>query len=708
VNYLVLLGYVVALLLCAAHIKGLMITGIIEYSWGTVSVPGPLYKYHITFCILSALLGLWLCTRTLRSDCEPAVRLRAKYWIVAVVVFVPLALTNFLVNYGLPIVPPGSLGNIGFVCLLAYAAVRHRLMDIDVFIMRTAATLLASIAVALPLAMAVIWGYHLPFGASSVLVIGAMLLAATVSLIAFSGFRAYLEQQVESSLFPSRHAAREAIRRLSADLVKLPPDDDLQRRFTQTLIDGLGVSGVALYLRSAEPEVYELVKAAGTINAPPQVTDYPLSRFVDHESTIVVAPPPHRGQLSTIERLLGKFQWEVYVPIRANGSIFGFLALGAKTSGAAIDDSDTTLLAMLAAQFGVALKNGEYVLQIQRQAARIEELQKRVEAENVVLRAEVREGSQFKEIIGSSVALQRVLSLVEKVAPTPASVLITGETGTGKELIARALHEASPRRTGPLINVNCPAIPAGLAESELFGHERGAFTDAFQAKPGKFELADGGTIFLDEIAELSVELQVKLLRVLQEHETQRVGGRRVHKLDLRVVAATNRDLEAEIRAGRFRKDLYYRLAAVVVDVPPLRARAGDIPVLARFFLERAARTYQKAITGFAPDAMTALCRYNWPGNIRELEHVVERAALLCSGDVIRPEHLSDLAVAAEQDGGPQLLRSAVREEKLRRVAAALAQTGGNRAAAARLLGMSASNLSRLIKNLGLKDPPSVQ
>ena len=438
------------------------------------------------------------------------------------------------------------------------------------------------------------------------------------------------------------------------------------------------------------------------------MTEYPLSALADQESTIVIAPAPNGGQLSTIERLLGNFHWEVYIPIRANGSAFGFIALSAKISGAAIDDSDTTLLAMLAAQLGIALKNGEYVLQIQRQKAEIEELQKRVEAENVVLRAEVRERSQFKEIIGSSVALQRVLSLVEKVAPTPASVLITGETGTGKELIARALHELSPRRNGPLINVNCPAIPAGLAESELFGHERGAFTDAVQAKPGKFELADGGTIFLDEIAELSLELQVKLLRVLQEHETQRVGGRRVHKLDLRVVAATNRDLEAEIRGGRFRNDLYYRLAAVVVDVPPLRARTDDIPMLASFFLERAARTYQKTIKGFAPDAMTALCRYNWPGNIRELEHVVERAALLCTSGVIQAEHLSDLALAAAEEGPRQLLRTVVRDEKLRRVTAALAQTGGNRAAAARLLGMSASNLSRLIKSLGLKEPPYVQ
>jgi transcriptional regulator with GAF, ATPase, and Fis domain len=360
---------------------------------------------------------------------------------------------------------------------------------------------------------------------------------------------------------------------------------------------------------------------------------------------------------------------------------------------------------MVAAQLAIALQNAEYVQQIQKQKAEIQELNKRVEAENVVLRAEVRAASQFKEIIGSSVALQRVLALVEKVAPTDASVLITGETGTGKELIARAIHDLSPRRDGPLISVNCPAIPPGLAESELFGHERGAFTDAVEARPGKFELADGGTIFLDEVADLSPALQVKLLRVLQEHETQRVGSRRVRKLDLRVVAATNRDLHAEMRAQRFREDLYYRLAAVGVHVPPLRERTDDVPMLASYFLERAATTYQKAITGFTPEALAALSRYSWPGNIRELQNVVERAVLLCTGPVIRPEHLSDLAVS---DVPPQHLGTLIRQEKLRRVEAALAQSGGNQAAAARLLGISPSNFARLMKSLGMKPPPSVQ
>jgi transcriptional regulator with GAF, ATPase, and Fis domain len=294
-----------------------------------------------------------------------------------------------------------------------------------------------------------------------------------------------------------------------------------------------------------------------------------------------------------------------------------------------------------------------------------------------------------------------VLKTVAQVGPTDVTVLVTGETGTGKELIARAIHDVSPRRNGPLINVNCPAIPTDLAESDLFGHERGAFTGAISAQPGKFEMAHNGTIFLDEVADLPIAIQVKLLRVLQEREIQRVGGRKVLKLNLRIIAATNRDLREAVATGRFREDLYFRLTAVPVHVPPLRERLEDIPVLASYFLQRAATAYQKEIAGFAPEAMTALQLYHWPGNVRELQHVIERAALLCTGDRIIAEHLGDLAPTAPRSRSS--LSTTLQAEKRRHVEAALAQTGGNQAAAARLLGMSRSNFGRLLKSLGLKD-----
>jgi transcriptional regulator with GAF, ATPase, and Fis domain len=692
------LGYGVAAGLGVLHFKGLMFAGFINYQWGSISRPGPLHPLLVMFMLASAAAGVVLCRHALRSLEAGPVRLRARYALLGLTILAPLGFVNFLANYGVPIVPTGSIGNILLVALWTYAAVRHRLMDIDVFIMRVAAALLASIVVVVPFAAVVIWVHDLPIGGSSLLVIGCLFLAALVSLMGFSRFRSFLEEQVESSLFPTRHAARDAIRQLSADLVKLLHRDDLSRAVTATLVEGLGVEGAALYLRK-NTSSFELACTAGTIDAPERVEHHRHDAAVGNDGGAVSdGDGTHASE----------HQWETCIEIPANGAEIGFLALAPKRSGGAIDDSDVTLLSMVAAQLGVALKNAEYLDKIGRQKAQIEELHKRLEAENVALRAEVRSVSQFKEIIGSSPVLQRVLALVDKAAPTEVSILITGETGTGKELVARAIHDLSPRRNGPLINVNCPAIPAGLAESELFGHERGAFTGAHEARPGRFELADGGTIFLDEIGELSMELQVKLLRVLQEREIQRIGSRKVRKIDVRIVAATNRDIKAEMRAGRFREDLFYRLAGMELYVPPLRERTEDIPMLASFFLERAARTYQKPVTGFAAEALAALGRYNWPGNIRELEHVVERAVLLCAGTVIKPEYLSELAVGAERNGDTASLGVTMRAEKQRRVQAALAQTGGNRAAAARLLGMSPSNLSRLIKNLGLKAPLDLQ
>ncbi|MFQ5668187.1 MAG: sigma 54-interacting transcriptional regulator [Candidatus Binatia bacterium] len=699
---LVWLGYLLAFFLCGLHTQRLIIERVVDRNWGAVGQAGSLYPLFVVFTVLWIGLAVLVCVRALKSPISPRTRLRVKYWLLGAAAAVPLGFTNFFTNYDVPIFPLGSLGNILMVGVIAYAAVRHHLMDIDRFIIRAGATVLASVAIVLPLAGAVIWMRHLPLAPAGSLVAGCLLLAAMVSLVVFSHFRAYIEQEVESSFFPIRRAAREAIGQLSAELLQLPQSQNLAARFGATLMAGVGLDGIALYFRTPKPGLFKLAGSQGCISAPrlvnrpvpltPRDGTRPMLSARGHE-----APGAHTST--------GDATWDTCIPVRTDGTDLGFIALGQKRSGGAIDDSDITLLTMVAAQLAVALQNAEYVHQIERQKAEIEELERRAEAENVILRAEVHSTSQFREIIGSSPALQEALALVEKAAPTTASIVITGETGTGKELIARALHDLSPRRRGPLISVNCAAIPAGLAESELFGHERGAFTDAVEARPGKFELADGGTIFLDEIAELPLALQGKLLRVLQEHETTRVGGRKLRKLDLRVVAATNRDLQAEMQAKRFREDLYYRLATFTVPVPALRERTSDIPMLASYFLERAAATYQKPIAGFTADALAALCRYSWPGNIRELQNVVERAVLLCTSHSIKLQHLSDLAVTQP---GRQSLGKAIRQEKRLRVEQALAQAGGNQAAAARLLGISRSNFARLLKSLGMKSPASLQ
>ena len=254
--------------------------------------------------------------------------------------------------------------------------------------------------------------------------------------------------------------------------------------------------------------------------------------------------------------------------------------------------------------------------------------QEKPKGDKMALREEIRE-SIADEIVGTSAALQRVLSLVSKVAPTDASVLVTGETGTGKELVARAIHRRSHRSSRAFVSVNCAAIPRDLIASELFGHEKGSFTGALQRRLGRFEMAEGGTIFLDEVGELPMETQIALLRVLQEREFERVGGTRSIQTNVRVVAATNRDLRAAIAAGTFRSDLFYRLNVFPIEMPPLRERREDIPVLVEYFIDRCARNVGKDIRGINKKSLDVLQSYPWPGNIRELQNVIERSVIMC-------------------------------------------------------------------------------
>lgn len=244
-------------------------------------------------------------------------------------------------------------------------------------------------------------------------------------------------------------------------------------------------------------------------------------------------------------------------------------------------------------------------------------------------------------IIGESPALDSVYQVLEKVAPTDSTVLVTGESGTGKELLVRALHKNSRRWDKPFVPINCGAIPRELLESELFGHEKGAFTHAIRTRPGRFELADGGTIFLDEIGEMEISLQVKILRVLQEKEFERVGGTQARRVDVRVVAATNRDLEAEVAAGRFREDLFYRINVIPMHLPPLRERGGDVLHLAEHFLTRFCRGQERDRLKLAPETREMLLAYTWPGNVRELENLMERLSILCDGEVVRPGDLPE-------------------------------------------------------------------
>jgi DNA-binding NtrC family response regulator len=335
----------------------------------------------------------------------------------------------------------------------------------------------------------------------------------------------------------------------------------------------------------------------------------------------------------------------------------------------------------------------------------------------------VRPGRGRYQLVGQSAAIQQVYQIIEKVADTPSTVLITGESGTGKELIAKALHQNSARAAGPFIKINCAAIPKTLMESELFGYEKGAFTGAVGSKPGRFELADKGTLFLDEIGEIPVEMQVKLLRVLQESEFERVGGIKTLKVDVRLITATNRDLARECAAGNFREDLYYRLNVVPVHIPPLRERREDIPMLVEHFITKFNDRLKKSIEGVAPDAEARLLSHHWPGNIRELENVLERTILFCEGPRIRagdlpPEIAMTIAtpapMAATGSQPPELaaaraasLKEIVRAETERvereLIVRALEETGGNVTQAARRLKISRKSLQNKMKEFGLRE-----
>jgi DNA-binding NtrC family response regulator len=307
------------------------------------------------------------------------------------------------------------------------------------------------------------------------------------------------------------------------------------------------------------------------------------------------------------------------------------------------------------------------------------------------LRARVRDRVAPGNIIGTSAPMQAVFEVVDQVAPSKATVLITGESGTGKELIANALHQRSPRASRPFIKLHCAALAESLLESELFGHEKGAFTGAIARKEGRFEAANGGTLFLDEIGEVSPSIQVKLLRFLQEHEFERVGGTQTIHVDVRVVAATNRKLTEEVARGKFREDLFYRLNVVAIEMPPLRDRRSDIPVLAQFFLDRYAKANAKPIESFVPAALDIMTAYDWPGNVRELENAVERAVVLSQGTQIEPKVLPTQirpAAAAAASGMPPIPGSTFAEIEKYAILETLKAAGGSTSKAAEILGIS--------------------
>ena len=389
-----------------------------------------------------------------------------------------------------------------------------------------------------------------------------------------------------------------------------------------------------IFLFDEERKLLRLVTAESGVPSDHFVPGFELGLDNSHAGwTFLHQRPFFRPDLATERKFPGEevlfregFRSLIVVPLIVRGKSIGTLNLGSQRP-MEYGEPEAELLQEVANQLALSIEN-------MREYEEIGRLKAQLERENIYLREEILGEHNFEEIVGGSAELTAVLHTIDRVAPTDTTVLILGETGTGKELVARAIHSRSQRHKQPLVKVNCGAIAAGLIESELFGHVKGAFTGALERRTGRFELADRGTLFLDEVGELPLDMQVKLLRVLQEHEFEPVGSSRTVKVDVRVIAATNRSLEDEVAAGRFRADLYYRLNVLPIRVPPLRERQPDIPQLVMFFIQRHAKRIGRTVEGVSRESMDRLTRYGWPGNVRELENVIERALVLSGGGVL--------------------------------------------------------------------------
>jgi formate hydrogenlyase transcriptional activator len=393
------------------------------------------------------------------------------------------------------------------------------------------------------------------------------------------------------------------------------------------------------------------------------------------------------------------------LPLVSRGRVLGTFGV-VKYQDNAFTSGDIEFLSQIANQVAIAVENALAF-------GEIRELKEKLALEKLYLEDEIRSEMNFAQIVGKSASLRRVLKQVETVAPTDSTVLIYGDTGTGKELIARAIHDLSPRRSKPFVKLNCAAIPTGLLESELFGHEKGAFTGAIAQRIGRFEVANGGTIFLDEIGEIPLELQTKLLRVLQEREFERLGSSHTLRTDARLIAATNRDLETMVSEQKFRSDLFFRLNVFPVHVPALRERQGDIPLLVRHFTQQFSRRMNRLIETIPSAAMDALSRYHWPGNIRELQNVIERAVIISTGPVLSVD-VADLKfsqagrevgkTASPKSPTTGALHDVLEQSEREQIFKALEQcnwvVAGQRGAAARL-GMKRSTLQQRIRKLGI-------
>jgi len=501
-------------------------------------------------------------------------------------------------------------------------------------------------------------------------------------------------------LHPQRIAALPQTERLARDLnilLKIATgiggirdEEGLQWQLLGMIFDVVPAERAAILLIDNAGEVsrsagWDRQRGPGT---PVQVNRTLLNRVAQERAGLLVSDVSKPGQAGDVASLKDPGMKSVLcVPVLISKKVAGIIYLDTRSATDHFDEDHLQLITAVASLASLALDNVQHL--------------ERLREENRQLQTEV---NLNHEMVGESPRMRSIYDLIRRVAGTDSTVLIEGESGTGKELVARAIHTSSLRAGGPFVAINCAAITETLLESELFGHEKGAFTGATSQKKGKLELANGGTLFLDEIGEFALGLQAKLLRALQEHEFERVGSTRTIKVDLRLIAATNRPLLHAVEAGAFRRDLYYRLNVVAVTLPPLRERVADIPLLAEHFIAKVSRKCRARPKPLSPEARACLLSYDWPGNVRELEHAIERAMVLGAAESILPEDFPEEIFEASPatPAASSKYQSVIKQQKRQLVEKALQQCHGDYIEAAKMLGLHPNSLLRLVRNLDLK------
>lgn len=514
---------------------------------------------------------------------------------------------------------------------------------------------------------------------------------STIRLERGRGFYLRPEDAVPDLAVDSRAIGeRNALLKISTTIISIRKSDELQLRLLELTLDVVPAERGAILLADEDCEDFVSCRGWDRLRGADDSikVSQTISRQVLREVAAIlsndVVENENGGSPSLVAARVSSL---LCVPIVAFGKPLGVIYLDTSSRVAQFDEAHLRLLTAIAGIAAIAFENARQFALLEKENRR---LQQEVKLEH--------------QMVGESQAMDEVYKLISKVAASTSTVLILGESGTGKELAARAIHLNSERATKPFVAINCATLTESLLESELFGHEKGSFTSAIAQKRGKLELADGGTIFLDEVAELSPAVQAKLLRVLQTREFERVGGTRPIKVDVRTIAATNRDLDAATKAGKFREDLYYRLNVVSIPMPPLRERREDIPLLAEYFL---AEKCKRRVTGISEEARRLMCAYDWPGNVRQLENAIEHAAVMGSTELIEPGDLpkpiSESEVADQRQKG---YHETIRAFKRDLITKTLQQTGGNFTEAAKLLGIHPNNLHRIVRTLKLRENES--